>query len=133
MLCKTYTHNISKPYQEWESLNGFESFFSSKEFEVFISIAGPLLAESPQPQLFETNLPLRHLTLSTVTEIVRLPMDLHSTQDSAWAQLVTAIEAQSGQEHHAICGQSVNLDEKLWLGIISWESTEVGTNIRADI
>ena len=98
----------------------------------FIGIAGPLLAESPQPQLFETNLPLRHLTPSTVTEIVRLPMDIHSSQDSAWAQLVTAIEEQSSQEHQAICGQSVNLDEMLWLGIISWESTEVGTNNRAD-
>jgi hypothetical protein len=114
--------------EEWESQNGFEDFLSSKEFETFIGHVGPLLTEPATPQLFRTNATPRDLTESPITEIVRLPADPNYPRDSVWEQLIAAIETHSGHAHPSIFGHSVNLEPRLWLGIVTWDSHEVRTN-----
>ncbi|KIM94140.1 hypothetical protein OIDMADRAFT_35187 [Oidiodendron maius Zn] len=115
---------------EWESHEGFKSFLSSQEFETFIGQIGSLLLKPATPQLFKTNRAVRYLQPSPVTEILRLQADPHYPRDNAWEQLIATIEAHSGHTHQSLCGHSVNLEEELWLGIVTWDSLESRDAIR---
>jgi hypothetical protein len=75
--------------------------------------------------MFETDIALRDLEPSPVTEIVRVRTDPSFSREKVWGQLITTIERHSGHSCQALCGRSVNLEEELWLGIIPWESNEV--------
>ena len=122
ILFHIFSANSSK---EWESFEDFTSFLSSQEFKTFASQIGPFLSEPGKPQFFRTDLGVRHILGSPVTEILRLQADPHYSQDSAWERLIATIEILSGHSHRSIRGHSIILEEELWLGIVTWDNIEV--------
>jgi hypothetical protein len=57
---------------------------------------------------------------------MRLSMDDHDfSRDPAWAEVIAVIETHSGHELRALHGQSVNLEEKIWVKVIAWDNIEV--------
>ena len=128
-ICLSYdTYYLLSFRKEWESHEEFKSFLSSHDFETFIGQVGPLLTEPAIPQLFKTDLTVRHVPALPVTEIIRLRADPHYPRDSAWKLLIASIETHSGHAHPSVCGHSVNVEEELWLGIVAWDSLAVWTN-----
>jgi hypothetical protein len=98
------------------------------DFKDFIGAVKPLVTGAPQPQLYETDLSPVKAFESPLTEIFRIPIgsggnDLSDVR-KAWDEFVAVIlEQESGVL--SLSGTSLNLEERLFLGILGWPSVDV--------
>jgi hypothetical protein len=85
----------------------------------------------PVPQLYNTDFEPSKVFGSTLTEVwqVKTGEGDEKVVDStgAWEKFVSAV-AEAGGVHgdgKSIQGTSVNLEERRWVGVLGWESSEV--------
>ncbi|XTI83568.1 hypothetical protein V2W45_1507211 [Cenococcum geophilum] len=110
--------HIFKRNQGWETLSAFESFVLSQNFNTFLGHIGPLLTEPAKPQFFVTDTNPDKFASASFTEITQLPVKSeHPSRDKDWERLSSLIKVHSR-------GESINLGQQLWLGIIGWENVE---------
>ncbi|CAN9265030.1 unnamed protein product [Alternaria alternata] len=118
---------------EWKDASHFQSFVDSEDFEVtFKSLVIPHSIAPPVPQLYNTDSEPTKVFGSTLTEVwqVKIGEGSEKVAESreAWKKFVTAVAEASGSNgtEESIQGPSVNLEEKRWVGVLGWESMEIG-------
>jgi hypothetical protein len=112
---------------EWQAESNFHDFIKSKDFESFAVNFKPLAAGPPQLQVFETDQGPGAVFSSRLTEAFRV--NIGDSKKAAEAQHVwkffTGALERKVQGIKSISGTSLNLEEKLFVGIIGWEGAEV--------
>jgi hypothetical protein len=110
---------------EWTEEAAFDSFLSSDDFTAFTSPIKPLAAGPAELQLFDTDLGPSQVMSAPLAEIFRLQLkdDENSiaVAKNAWKELVNTISSCVP----VICGTSLNLQERVFIGAIGWKSLEV--------
>lgn len=92
-----------------------------------IGASKPFMAGPPTIQLFETDASPASSATAPVTAILRTSIKDSSNKEAAervWNELVKDIGSEAKGVTH---GASVNLEEKLYLGVLGWESMEVSS------
>jgi hypothetical protein len=116
---------------EWENASHFKTFVASENFQTFKSIVKPHSVAPPVPQLYNTDFEPSKVFGSTLTEVwqVKIGEGDGKVVESrgAWEKFVSAVAEAGGVngDGTSIQGTSVNLEERRWVGVLGWESSEV--------
>ena len=82
----------------------------------------------PVPQLYSTDLGPTEVFGSALTEVWQVKIGEGDEKvveaRDAWEKFVNAV-AEAGGVNGNIQGTSLNLEEKRWVGVLGWESSEV--------
>ncbi|KAH9206235.1 hypothetical protein DL95DRAFT_469797 [Leptodontidium sp. 2 PMI_412] len=112
---------------EWEKPDHFYAVLTSEEFKAFGSVVKPYSAGPPNTQLYETNLGPSEVFGSALTEVWQVRVgdgfEREEAARGAWKRFMSAIGEASAVKR--IQGASLNQQEKLWIGVLGWESNEV--------
>ncbi|KAJ5426817.1 hypothetical protein N7465_001887 [Penicillium sp. CMV-2018d] len=113
---------------EWEDDSHFNTFVESENFQTFKSIVKPHSVALPVPQLYNTDLGPTEVFGSALTEVWQVKIregdgKVVEARD-AWEKFVNAV-AEAGGVNGSIQGTSLNLEEKRWVGMLGWESSEI--------
>ncbi|KAM0165834.1 hypothetical protein ACHAQE_002168 [Botrytis cinerea] len=108
---------------EWEDSKLFHDFIQSEEFAVFITNVKPHFTAPPSPELYETDVSPKDIFASQIIEVFRINIGDDSgketTARTAWEALAKSL---TGTD--VLSGISVNLPERLFLGMIGWSGIE---------
>ncbi|TGO63133.1 hypothetical protein BCON_0015g00620 [Botryotinia convoluta] len=108
---------------EWEDPKSFHGLVQSEQFPVFIEKIKPYLTAPTSPELYETDISPKDIFASLIIEIFRINIHEDSEKETAaktaWEALAKALKGT-----HILSGVSVNLPEKLFLGLIGWSGIE---------
>ncbi|KAF5872253.1 uncharacterized protein Bfra_005607 [Botrytis fragariae] len=108
---------------EWENPDSFHSIVQSERFPVFVEKIKPYLTAPASPELYETDISPKDIFASPVIEIFRINVHEDSEKETAartaWEALAKALKGTN-----ILSGVSVNLPEKLFLGLIGWSGIE---------
>jgi hypothetical protein len=113
---------------EWHAKSDFEAFLVSSELQSMIGASKAFMAGPPTIQLFETDASPASSATAPLTIIVRTTIKDPGNREAAgkvWSGLVKDIGGEAKGFTH---GASVNLEEELYLGVLGWESMEVGSH-----
>ncbi len=93
------------------------------DFQAFVAKLKPHVTGPAGPQIYNTDSAPATAFASSVTEVFRIPApDVEKEQvvRTAWRRLVDAAQAE-GASVKELSGTSLNLEDKLFLGILGWE------------
>ncbi|KAH9212339.1 hypothetical protein DL95DRAFT_340661 [Leptodontidium sp. 2 PMI_412] len=116
---------------EWEDASHFNTFIASENFETFKSIVKPHSVAPPVPQLYNTDFAPIQVFESALTEVWQVKIGGEDGKvveaTGAWEKFVSAVAEAGGVNGSgtSIQGTSVNLEEKRWVGVFGWESSEI--------
>ncbi|KAJ5202567.1 hypothetical protein N7449_004646 [Penicillium cf. viridicatum] len=116
---------------EWEDASHFNTFVASENFENFKSFVKPHSVAPPVPQLYNTDLGPSEVFGSALTEVWQVKIGERDEKvveaRGAWEKFVSAIAEADGVNGNgdSIQGTSLNLEEKRWVGVVGWESSEM--------
>ncbi|KAL5314271.1 hypothetical protein ACEPPN_018696 [Leptodophora sp. 'Broadleaf-Isolate-01'] len=112
---------------EWEKPDHFYAVLTGEGFKAFGSVVKPYSAGPPNTQLYETDLGPSEVFGSALTEVWQVRVgdgfEREEAARGAWKRFISAIGEVSAVKR--IQGASLNLQEKLWSGVLGWESNEV--------
>lgn len=112
---------------EWQSESNFLDFVKSKEFGSFAASVKPYATVPAQLQVFETDQGPNAVLSSRLMEVFRVSIndsERASQAQHVWKFFTGALESKvHGIE--SISGTSLNLEDKLLVGIIGWKGSEV--------
>ncbi|KAF3384572.1 hypothetical protein F1880_001798 [Penicillium rolfsii] len=128
--------DVSKDFRlcvglEWHDASHFNSFVDSENFQKFKVFVTPHSIAPPVPQLYNTDLGPNEVFRSALTEAWQVKIgesdEKLAETKKAWEKFVGAIADAGGQKKNddSIQGPSLNLEEKKWVGVVGWESSEV--------
>ncbi|KAG4442557.1 hypothetical protein IFR05_001969 [Cadophora sp. M221] len=108
---------------EWERAEDFYNLIASEGFKSFGALVKPHSLAPPNPQLYETDLGGGEVFASAMTEVWQVRIGEGNGEDArgAWRVFVDAV----GCGVKGIQGLSLNQPERLWIGVLGWESEEV--------
>ncbi|KAJ5192201.1 hypothetical protein N7449_008343 [Penicillium cf. viridicatum] len=113
---------------EWEDASHFNTFVASENFQTFKSIVKPHSVAPPVPQLYNTDLEPTGVFGSALTEVWQVKIGEGDGKvveaRGAWEKFVNAV-TEAGGVNGSIQGTSLNLEEKRWVGVLGWESSEI--------
>lgn len=114
---------------EWESPEAFHAFFpATPEFQEFVKTVLPYASQKSTPQLFTPSSGYDRSAGSldsTLTQIFKGPVGSEKkTVESAWEQLVAALQKGGSVEHWSGWGIE-EAAEGSWAGVVGWKSAEV--------
>ncbi|RAL65702.1 hypothetical protein DID88_005370 [Monilinia fructigena] len=108
---------------EWKDPKYFYELVQSKGFQDFGLITKPYIAALPSPEVYETDTSPRDIFASTITDILRINISDDFTKEAAakssWHGLVEVLG-----DVKVLSGISINLPERLFLGMIGWSGLE---------
>jgi hypothetical protein len=116
---------------EWEDASHFHSFVASENFSNFKTIVMPHSIAPPVPQLYNTDFEPSKVFSSGLTEVWQVKVGEGDRKvvesKEAWEKFVSAVEEAGGAHGNgkSIQGTSINLEERRWVGVLGWESSEV--------
>ncbi|RYP38469.1 hypothetical protein DL767_002585 [Monosporascus sp. MG133] len=116
---------------EWEDESHFNTFVASENFQTFKSIVKPHSDAPPVPQLYHTDFEPSKVFGSALTEVwqVKIGEGDGKVVESrgAWEKFVSAVAEAGGVNGNgkSIQGTSLNLEERRWVGVLGWESSEI--------
>lgn len=118
------------PSTEWEKAEHFYALLASEGFKSFGAVAKPHSLAPPNPQIYDTDLSPSDVFGSALTEMWQVKIGEGSDEEArgAWKEFV---DAAGGMK--TIQGTSLNQPEKLWIGVLGWESKEVRLNLSLDV
>lgn len=117
-------------WAEWKVKEDFQAFISSKDMMSFARYIIPLVTEPPRPQLYETSVRPREVFSAPFTEVLRLHLQDESKVAEAQESWKTFSDAVISREPTVkiSTGLSVNLPEKMLVGIIGWGNLDVSAD-----
>ncbi|KAJ5111648.1 hypothetical protein N7532_002183 [Penicillium argentinense] len=116
---------------EWEDASHFNTFVASENFQNFKSIVKPHSVAPPVPQLYNTDLGPSVVFGNALTEVWQVKIGEGDEKvveaRGAWEKFVSAAAEAGGVSGSgdSIQGTSLNLEEKRWVGVLGWESSEM--------
>ncbi|EXM13486.1 hypothetical protein V3481_018587 [Fusarium oxysporum f. sp. vasinfectum] len=116
---------------EWEDASHFNSFVASENFQTFKTMVMPHSLAPPVPQLYNTDFEPIKVFGSALTEVWQVQIgegDGKAVESrEAWEKFVSAVAEAGGVNGNgkSIQGTSLNLEERRWVGVLGWESSEV--------
>ncbi|OGE47180.1 hypothetical protein PENARI_c057G01523 [Penicillium arizonense] len=116
---------------EWEDASHFNTFVASENFQTFKSIVKPHSVAPPVPQLYNTDFEPSEVFGSALTEVWQVKIGEGDGKvveaRGAWEKFVSAVAEAGGVNGNgnSIQGTSLNLEEKRWVGVLGWESSEI--------
>jgi hypothetical protein len=118
---------------EWEDASHFSSFVESENFQTFKTLVKPHSIALPVPQLYNTDFEPIGVFDSTLTEVWQVKIgegDGKAVESrEAWETFSHAVADANGMKRNkkSIQGTSLNLEERMWVGALGWESSEVSS------
>ncbi|RKK77661.1 hypothetical protein BFJ68_g17075 [Fusarium oxysporum] len=116
---------------EWEDASHFNSFVASENFQTFKTMVMPHSLAPPVPQLYNTDFEPIKVFGSALTEVWQVQIgegDGKAVESrEAWEKFVSAVAEAGGVNGNgkSIQGTSLNLEERRWVGVLGWESSEM--------
>ncbi|OQE22851.1 hypothetical protein PENFLA_c012G05203 [Penicillium flavigenum] len=116
---------------EWEDASHFNTFVASENFRTFKSIVKPHSVAPPVPQLYNTDFGPSEVFRSALTEVWQVKIGEGDKKvvevRGTWEKFVSAVTEAGGVNGNGdgIQGTSLNLEEKRWVGVLGWESSEM--------
>ncbi|KAF7947483.1 hypothetical protein EAE96_008570 [Botrytis aclada] len=108
---------------EWEDSKSFHAVVQSEQFPLFVEKIKPHLTAPASPELYETDLSPKDIFASPIIEIFRINIHEDSEREpaakTAWKAFAKALKGT-----HILSGVSVNLPERLFLGLVGWSGIE---------
>ncbi|KAF7860361.1 hypothetical protein EAF04_008488 [Stromatinia cepivora] len=108
---------------EWKDPKYFHEFGQSKEFQAFLPAIKPYISAPPGPELYETDTSPRDILASPIIDVFRINIRDDPTKETAaktaWEELVRALG-----DANFLSGVSINLPERLFVGMIGWSGVE---------
>ncbi|KAJ8067708.1 hypothetical protein OCU04_003313 [Sclerotinia nivalis] len=108
---------------EWKDPKYFHEFVQSKEFQAFLPAIKPYLSGPPDPELYETDTSPRDILASPIIDVFRINIRDDPTKETAaktaWEEWVKALG-----DANFLSGVSVNLPERLFIGMIGWSGVQ---------
>ncbi|THV52335.1 hypothetical protein BGAL_0082g00240 [Botrytis galanthina] len=108
---------------EWEDSKYFHDFVKSAEFPTFIANVKPYITVPPSPEVYETDISPKDIFASPIIEVFRINIHEDSEKETA-AKIAWEAFAKALEGTHILSGVSVNLPERLFLGLIGWSGIE---------
>ncbi|KAH6718280.1 hypothetical protein BKA61DRAFT_670692 [Leptodontidium sp. MPI-SDFR-AT-0119] len=111
-----------KDVSKWEKAEHFYALLASEGFKSFGAVAKLHSLAPPNPQIYDTDLRPSDVFGTALTEVWQVKIGEGSDEEArgAWKEFV---DAAGGMK--TIQGTSLNQPEKLWIGVLGWESKEV--------
>ncbi|KAF7861655.1 uncharacterized protein EAF02_010609 [Botrytis sinoallii] len=103
---------------EWEDSKYFDDFVKSEQFPTFIAKIKPHITAPPRPEVYETDLSPKDIFASPIIEVFRINIHEDSEKGNA-AKTAWEAFAKALKDTHILSGVSVNLPERLFLGLIA--------------
>ncbi|KAH6856902.1 hypothetical protein B0I37DRAFT_412793 [Chaetomium sp. MPI-CAGE-AT-0009] len=116
---------------EWEDASHFNTFVESENFQTFKTIVKPHSLAPPVPQLYHTDFEPSKVFGSALTEVWQVKIgegDEKAVESrEAWEKFVSAVAEAGGVDGNgkSIQGTSLNLEERRWVGVLGWESSQI--------
>ncbi|RGP64315.1 hypothetical protein FSPOR_8135 [Fusarium sporotrichioides] len=120
---------------EWEDASHFSSFVESENFQTFKTLVKPHSIALPVPQLYNTDFEPIGVFDSTLTEVWQVKIgegDGKAVESrEAWETFSHAVADANGMKRNekSIQGTSLNLEERMWVGALGWESSEIRNKV----
>ncbi|PQE28709.1 hypothetical protein CJF32_00003911 [Rutstroemia sp. NJR-2017a WRK4] len=117
---------------EYKDPADFYNVISSDEFKAFGQILKPFATARPTPEVYDTDLSPKELFTSPVSEIFRIKISGDQAEETtARAEWENFTKTLNGKK--VLSGVSINLEERLFLGIVGWESIEDRERSRKEV
>lgn len=110
---------------EWTEEAAFNAFLTSEDFAAFSRPMKPLAAGPPELQIFGTNEGPLEAVSAPLIEILRVHLKDNAESAAATKDGWTAFVKAVGKSLPVISGMSLNLKNRVFMGMIGWESLEV--------
>ncbi|CAD6448797.1 027a9b7e-ba0c-454a-9b59-b996a237db17 [Sclerotinia trifoliorum] len=108
---------------QWKDLKYLHEFLQSTEFRAFLPYIKPHVAGPAGAELYETDISSRDILASRIIDVFRVNIRDDATKEiaakTAWEEWMKA----SGDANF-LSGVSVNLPERLFIGMIGWSRVE---------
>jgi len=112
---------------EWETAQDFIDFFTGETFKPFATSAIKPLATAPAiPEVYATEKRPAEVFSSSITEVYRIRYGDETKLNLArttWAEFTAAVK-ELEPEVPCLEGVSINLEEKIHLGMVGWNGLE---------
>ncbi|KUJ16650.1 uncharacterized protein LY89DRAFT_685553 [Mollisia scopiformis] len=120
---------------EWEQEKNLYDFLVSEDFKAFAVHAKSFSAAPPDPQLYKTDLEPTAIFTAPLTEVIRIPMEEGQAGEVQliWKQYIDAIESKENIQINALCGTSLNLEKKHFVGIVGYRGIEMRESIHESL
>ena len=118
---------------EWENPQSFYDFVASNNFKAFGAKLKPFALSPPALQIYETNTSPLEAFSSPVTAVTRIRVENDQKLEdvrTSWGCLIDALRSKFGNVV-SLSGPSLNLEEKMFLGVIGWKTLEVSPPTQA--
>ncbi|PVH71454.1 hypothetical protein DL98DRAFT_660625 [Cadophora sp. DSE1049] len=116
---------------EWEQASDFTTLLTTPGFATFKTLVQPYATAPPNLQLYETDFGPSDVFGSSLTEVWQVKVgdgpDAEGKVEearSAWEGFVGAVTGEVSGMGKGIQGTSLNQEERLWIGVLGWESSE---------
>jgi hypothetical protein len=120
----TIMSNRANPVAEYKDPADFYNVVNSDDFKGFAEMIKPIATAKPIPEVYETDVSPKEVFTSPVSEIFRIKIHGDQAKETAaraeWENFMKTLNGKK-----ALSGVSINLEERLFLGIVGWESFEV--------
>ncbi|KAG4416722.1 hypothetical protein IFR04_010124 [Cadophora malorum] len=112
---------------EWEQASDFTSLLTTSGFGTFKSMVQPYATAPPNPQLYETDFGPREVLARALTEVwqVKVGDETDAEEKVEKARKVWGVFVDAVGKGTRIQGTSLNQEERLWIGVLGWESSEI--------
>ncbi|TGO13625.1 hypothetical protein BTUL_0066g00140 [Botrytis tulipae] len=108
---------------EWDNPDSFHGLVQGEHFPVFIEKIKPYLTAPTSPELYETDISPKDIFASPIIEVFRINVHEDSEKETA-AETAWEAFAKALKGTHILSGVSLNLPERLFLGLIGWSGIE---------
>lgn len=122
-------------FTEWEKQQRFDSFVASENFRIFKDRVLPHSQALPVPQLYNTSVQPCNVFENGLSEVWQMKIgkgnDKAAESEAAWKKFVHAVAEAGGvtEDEENFYGESLNLEERRWVGALGWKSSEVSFGI----